>query len=159
MTEASIILELTEWLDDRKYPFQLPRSFIYDWESDFWVMDQQGITREYEIKISRHDFKKDSQKPKHSVLGTAGPNYFYYVCPKDMIKPEEIDKRYGLIYIWDSGRVEVVKRPVKLHPNPYNDWKKMAIKMYWKFRALWREKWFKKEITYQEFKQEKNNIS
>ena len=159
MNEQDIINELSDWLDSRKYPFQLPRSFIYDWESDYWAMDKNGITREYEIKTSLSDFRKDAKKPKHSVLGTTGPNYFYYVCPKDMIKVEWINKKYGLIYVWDSGMIEIVKRPLKLHGNEFSNWKQMAIKMYWKFWTLWREKYHNGHITHTEYKQQKNNIS
>jgi hypothetical protein len=158
LTEQSIINQLQDWIDDRQYPFQLFRSFIYSWESDYWVMDNQGITREYEIKISRHDFKKDVLKDKHKTMHEAGPNYFYYVCPKDMIRPDEIDKRYGLIYIWDSGHISVKKRPVKLHPKKYENWKHLAVKMYWKWRKLWREKFIAGEITREQFENEKTNL-
>ena len=49
MSEESIIKELAGWLDNRKFPFQIPRAFIYDWESDYWCMTSGGETREFEI--------------------------------------------------------------------------------------------------------------
>jgi len=128
----------------------MPCSFIYGWESDYWAMTQDGETREYEIKTSRSDYLKDKLKDKHQRT-EEGANYFYYVCPTDLIKKEEVDKKYGLIYVSEYGAVEVVKRPLKLHPNLYNDWYKMAIRMYWKWYRLWREKLNLKQITREEY--------
>src|SRR5690606_29343051 len=102
LTEQDIILHLANWFDIRKFPFQLPRSFVYGWESDYWTMEASGITREYEIKISRADFLKDRRKQKHSTP-EAGANFFYYVCPKDLIKKEDVDPKYGLIYVSEYG--------------------------------------------------------
>ena len=148
MTEQSIIKQLAGWIDDRKYPFQIPNAFFYGWECDYWALDIAGIAREFEIKISRTDYFNDAKKQKHNVKGA---NYFYYVCPKDLIKIGEVDKKYGLIYIRDGGFVEVVKKPKKLHDERFTDWKILASKMYWRFRGLWREKYLAKEITRDEY--------
>src|SRR6476660_4499661 len=105
MTEESIIKDLAVWLDNRKYPYKIPRAFIYQWESDFWCMTGEGDTREFEIKISRNDFLIDKKKEKHFDT-TKGANYFYYVCPHGLISKTEVGK-YGLIYISeDRLRVE-----------------------------------------------------
>lgn len=37
-------------------------------------------------------------------------NEFYWVCPKDLIKKEEIDERCGLIYVYPSGTKRIIKR-------------------------------------------------
>jgi hypothetical protein len=145
MTEKDIINKLARWVDDRKYPFQVPNAFFYGWECDYWALDIGGIAREFEIKISRSDFFNDAKKEKHQ--SGKGANYFYYVCPKDLIKPAEVDKRYGLIYVREGGYVEVVKKPKKLHDNRFDKWQILASKMYWRFRQLWREKYLVKEIT------------
>jgi hypothetical protein len=154
MTEMDIVKILTNWVDYRKYPWQLATSFIYSWESDYWAMDEAGVTREFEIKISRADYLKDAKKDKHKECN--GANYFYYVVPKDLIKPEEVDKKYGLIYIWEGGHVSIVKKPRQLNDNRFNNWKMLANKMYWKFRALWREKYLEKKITIEEYHAEFN---
>lgn len=149
MSEKDIIKQLALWVDERKYPFQIPNAFFYGWECDYWALDIGGIAREFEIKISRSDFFNDAKKDKHT--SDKGANYFYYVVPKDLIKPAEIDPRYGLIYVWDTGFVEVAKKPRKLHDNRFQEWKILANKMYWRFRQLWREKYIDKQITRDEY--------
>ena len=149
MTEQDIVKKISHWLDDRKYPFQVANSFIYAWESDYWAMTQNGITREFEIKISRSDYFADAKKVKHQA--GEGANYFYYVCPTDLIKKSEVDIRYGLIYVSENGWPDVVKKPRQLHDKTFDSWKMLAVKMYWKFRTLWKEKFINKEITRAEY--------
>jgi hypothetical protein len=151
MTEIIIIEKLSRWLDDRKYPFQICNAFIYEWESDYWAMTTNGETREFEIKISRSDFFTDRKKDKHSNP-FKGANFFYYVTPKGLIKPEEVAQNYGLIYVGDMG-VEVVKKPRRLNSLPFDNWKMLANKMYWRFRQLWLEKYQKKEIDSKKFRE------
>lgn len=147
MTETDIIKRLSHWIDDRKHPFQLSNVFIYAWESDYWTMTAHGETREYEIKISRSDYFNDAKKAKHT--GDGGANYFYYVCPSGLIAPNEVDQKYGLIYV--GQYVQVVKKPRKLNDNPFDKWKELACKMYWRYRGLWKEKFLAKEITRAEY--------
>lgn len=148
-TEGKIIRHLSRYTDIKRFPWQLANSFIYSWESDFWTMTQEGITREFEIKISRADYFKDSKKEKHTKGG--GANYFYYVCPKDLIKKEEVQNPYGLIYV-SFGQVEIIKKPKQRHNNRYDNWEKLANKMYWKYRELWKQKYVDKEIAHEEYK-------
>lgn len=147
MTEADIVNKLFWWTDERKFPWQLANSFVYKWECDYWTMTQGGETREFEIKISRGDFLIDAKKDKHK--STDGANYFYYVCPFDLIKKDEVDKRYGLIYVGET--LKIVRRPTRLHDKLFDNWKILANKMYWKFQALWVEKLRAKEITRHEY--------
>lgn len=152
MTEKDIIQELTRWIDNREYPYQVPNAFIYSWESDYWALDAKGVAREFEIKISRSDYIVDAKKEKHQ--SDKGANYFYYVCPKDLIKKEEVDKRYGLIYIWPTGHVSIEKKPKKLHDNKFTNWQLLANKMYYRWRNIWRQKFIDKEITMDEYRRE-----
>lgn len=150
MTEQSIIKELARWIDNREYPYQAPNAFIYGWESDYWALDIGGIAKEFEIKISRSDFFNDAKKEKHR--SDKGANYFYYVCPKDLIKKTEVDKRYGLIYIWENGHVSVEKKPRRLHDRKFDNWKMLANKMYFRWREMWRLKFIDNEITVDEYR-------
>lgn len=149
MTEASIIKILSHWIDERKFPWQLANSFVYDWECDYWTMTSGGETREFEIKISRSDFLIDAKKSKHT--STKGANYFYYVCPENLFTIHEVDKRYGLIWIKHNDQLEIKRKPTRLHSNKFDKWEILANKMYWKFRTLWREKYIAKEITRHEY--------
>jgi hypothetical protein len=150
MTEQSIIKELTRWIDNREYPYQVPNAFIYGWESDYWALDVGGTAKEFEIKISRSDYFSDAKKEKHR--SDKGANYFYYVCPKDLIKKDEVDKRYGLIYVWETGHVSIEKKPRRLHDRRFNNWQMLANKMYYRWRNIWRQKLLDKEITGDEYR-------
>ena len=149
MTELEIIKNLASSIDDRKYPFQIPNAFIYNWESDYWVLSATGDTKEFEIKCTRADYFNDAKKVKHKDCN--GANYFYYVCPIGLIGKEEVDKRYGLIYISTDGDITIVKKPRRLNDNEFTQWKMLANKMYWRWRNLWRQKYIDKEITYDEY--------
>lgn len=148
MTETDIIKILTNQIDINRFPFQMPNAFIYDHECDYWAMDKDGIAREYEVKISRADYFKDAEKEKHTKLN--GANYFYYVVPGGLISANEVDKKYGLIEIYD-GRLKLTKKPQRLHDQPFTDWKKLATKLFWRFRNMWLEKYKAKEITRDEY--------
>lgn len=148
MTEIDIVKRLAETTDERRFPWQLACSFIYKWESDYWTMTSGGETREFEIKISRSDYFVDAKKEKHKSAD--GANYFYYVCPKDLINKDEVDKKYGLIYVAEN-MVDIVKKPQRLNNNKFERWEILANKMYWKFRELWRAKYIAKEINHREY--------
>lgn len=61
-----------------------------------------------ESKISRADFWADLRKP-HRQAGGIGV-YRFYICPSDMIHPEELPARWGLLY-GDGKRVTEIVRP------------------------------------------------
>ena len=99
-------------------------------ECDVIKITKSDLVYEYEIKTSRSDFKADFKKEyKHNRLsggidkdkeyikwsGHPGrPNYFYYVCIKDLIKESEIPQYAGLIYIQGKD-IKVIKKAPKLH--------------------------------------------
>lgn len=149
MDEMAIIKILAANIDHKEFPYQMARCFIYGWECDYWTMKENGETREFEIKISRSDYFNDAKKDKHK--SDKGANYFYYVVPVGLIRKEEVDKKYGLIYIAQGGQIRIEKKPQRLNYNAFDNWKMLASKFYWKFRDLWREKWIDKEITRDEY--------
>ena len=55
-------------------------------------------TTAFEIKASRGDFKHDVQDDLKQRGARLYANKFYYVCPKDMIKVEEVPLWAGLMY-------------------------------------------------------------
>lgn len=78
-----------------------------------------------EAKTSRSDFLADKAKP-HRVDPSRGMGkYRYYICPKDLIKPEELPEKWGLIYVSPKGICKVVagvlSAPKIKHTNPYNN--------------------------------------
>lgn len=108
-------------------------------ECDILAISKADLIYEFEIKISRSDFKKDFTKEhKHKVLENRKatqkswrwkdgekvneqtwfqiPNYFTYLCPAGMIKPEEVPEYAGLLYISeDCTTFEWIKKSPKLH--------------------------------------------
>jgi hypothetical protein len=97
-------------------------------ECDVISVSKSDYIYEYEIKISRSDFKKDFIKEKHNhILNEKFTyvrkgeqlfrvcNYFNYVVPKDLISPDEVPEYAGLIYINEDFTFEIVKKPKLLH--------------------------------------------
>lgn len=96
---------------------------------------------ECEIKASKFDYLNDFRKQeKHDALESLKdlsiiPNYFFYVCPADLIHPGDIPDYAGLLYIMERGGrkyvKEILKAP-KLHTLkvPDEKWRELAIKLY-----------------------------
>ena len=97
-------------------------------ECDIISVSKSDYIYEYEIKISRADYKKDFIKEKHSqmirenhtkiVKGEMmylSPNYFNFITPRGLISLEEVPEYAGLIYINDDFTFEVIKKPLLLH--------------------------------------------
>ncbi len=103
-------------------------------ECDVISISKSDYIYEYEIKISRADFKKDFTKIKHTNIINENytkvrkgetfyllPNYFNFVTPKDLIKVEEVPDYAGLIYMNEDGTFEIIKKPKLLHSTKAND--------------------------------------
>ena len=102
-------------------------------ECDCISISKSDYIYEYEIKISRADFKKDFTKIKHTNIINENytkvrkgetfyllPNYFSFVTPKDLIKIEEVPDYAGLIYMNEDGSFEVIRKPKLLHNTKAN---------------------------------------
>ena len=93
---------------------------LHHWEMDVISISKSGMMYEYEVKISRSDFKADLKKSKQSfytkenLVKAWTPNYFAYACPKDLIKLEEIPDYAGLYYC-ENGEVIEMKKPKRIH--------------------------------------------
>lgn len=90
---------------------------INDFELDVISYSKSGMLYEFEVKISRGDFKADLKKRKHLFyihLPEKGPNYFSYVCPRNLIKQSEIGTGVGLYYV-DNDEVIEIQAPKRLH--------------------------------------------
>ena len=143
--------------------------FVFDWESDKLIETKSGYIYEFEIKISKSDYKNDFKHKvdKHVILegeekygdkflpkyyelkeeskkrgGENGeqlfmkyvseskryyiseykrPNYFYYAVPKDMLKVEDVPEYAGLVYVDETGKLQIIKQAPKLHKEKYSD--------------------------------------
>ena len=119
--------------------------------NDRWEADLIEITRtyqviEYEIKVSKSDFRADFKKEeKHNLLSvgydiTLMPNYFYYICPEGIIPEKDVPEYAGLIYVIQNKfnslqrKLKYVKKAPILHNEKvtYEQWRKMALQLSWK---------------------------
>jgi len=99
-------------------------------EMDVASLSKSDMLLEFEIKITRSDFLSDRKKgikeiglPKFDMyanpLGRESqcPNYFYYVCPENLISEEEVPPFAGLFYYIDR-KVVLIKSPKRIHKIP-----------------------------------------
>jgi hypothetical protein len=106
-------------------------NWISNWEFDVLSVSKSDMVYEFEIKISRADFKADIKKKcryyndngitltKHEYYADprnhiSTPNYYSYVCPDGLIKLAEVPLAAGLYYVVDGELVEK-RRPKRLH--------------------------------------------
>lgn len=129
--ERFIQKAIYKWVTKRGDKLFAPNIYYYKWESDMLTLDSKGRLHEFEIKISYGDFKADFKKQKHTLFtklrggvytlrknrirGYNSPNFFWYVCPPNMIKPSEIPLYAGLAYTDSRGGLVIIKRPKVLH--------------------------------------------
>ena len=112
------------------YEYKLFNAFVFNWESDFFGISKSGYSIEIEVKISKSDFKVDSEKKMYSWLyGTKNvkkhdhlvgelnnkPNKFAYACPSGIINLTDIDANYGLYWITEKGTIIIKREPKFLH--------------------------------------------
>lgn len=85
------------------------------WGNDYLMFDGYAIKKSwvnlkytgYEIKTARGDFKQDNKWRGYLQFC----NEFYWVCPKDLIKANEIEDDCGLIYVYpDSYATRIIKK-------------------------------------------------
>jgi len=134
------------------YNFMSPSSVKYicenlfifkEWESDLILITKSNYIYEFEIKVSKADFKNDfkHKAKKHTILkenkeDIKKPNYFYYVVPENLIAEEDIPEYAGLIYMTDIfPKFKVVKTAPKLDENKYNETDlDLVKKFYYNYR-------------------------
>jgi hypothetical protein len=103
-------------------------------ECDVLSISKADYIYEYEVKISRADFKKDFIKEKHTFIINEKytrirkgelvyllPNYFNFVTPKDLISIDEVPDYAGLIYMNEDSSFTIIKKPKLLHKTKANE--------------------------------------
>lgn len=101
-------------------------------ECDVLSISKADFIYEYEVKVSRSDFKADFKKPKHMLINEGKyikesnkkgikqvwylvPNYFYFVVPENLISIEEVPIYAGLIYVNERMIFNTVKKAPIIH--------------------------------------------
>jgi hypothetical protein len=127
------------------YMYDLFNTYVYGWESDYFSISKTGYTVEVEIKVSKSDFKADFNKLiwsggkkilKHEYMlseSISKPNKFYFACSEGLIKPEDINSKYGLIHVVSKHDYRIVREAKFLHKNKILDDKFYLQKLLQKF--------------------------
>ncbi len=147
MTEAQIQRTLHRHF--RKSLAIVPNVFLFGEESDILRVMKNGWVIEYEIKLSKSDFRSDLRKkgrhkymaeriiepvsywykgnnthrtPKSPELAKSWtiPNRFAFVCPEELLSSEDMPEYAGLYHI-RGGMVITIKRPPLLHREKINN--------------------------------------
>lgn len=126
----------------------VPNTYQHSGESDMLRVMPSMLTAEYEIKLSRADFKADMKKPKHkrfeqgvarpTLQGLFGnytftakrnviPNRFSFVVPENLVMIEDIPPYAGLYYAIErthnyrhSVNIKEVKKPPLIHSDKFS---------------------------------------
>lgn len=98
-----------------------------------------------EAKTSRADFLADKNKPHRINPETGIGKWRYFICPVDLIKPEELPEKWGLIYVKPSGHCKYIKGAMAVPKE--SDWNGK------KYRS-----WLKLSESFNDFAFEKRNI-
>lgn len=144
-SEESITTVLRKYFN-QGYTYRLNNIFIYgeDWETDYFCIDEEGFAYEFEIKISRADFKHDFKKYKHYLFkkpnkkGLLMPNKFYYVVPDGMVVAADIPNYAGLIYIIGS-HLKIIRKAPLIHNDKRDYRKRIASRVYERYAVQRRQ--------------------
>ena len=105
MTSNDIIQGFIDFVfRDRRQNKVFPNIFIDRFECDILELTKSGYLYEYEVKVSRSDFKADAKKATfkeskyQSIQSGLRVNYFYYVVPENLISVDDVPEFAGLIY-------------------------------------------------------------
>lgn len=78
---------------------------------DAWAIhyhpSKRNVTRCYEVKISRSDFRSEIRKPLKRRPGLRLANEFYFVTPENMLEPGEIPPECGLMEVGSDGKLKI----------------------------------------------------
>ena len=62
-----------------------------------------------EVKVVRGDFLKDCKKPLRKCSEKGVGEFRYYCCPQGLIKESELPENWGLLYLNDENKIEIIK--------------------------------------------------
>lgn len=101
---------LLRWAASNASEIVVPNYYLGRWECDVLKISKAGHLYEYEVKVSRADFKNDFKKESFFYLSNTKEtkhdnirygkrcNRFYYVVPEGLIEPSDVPAGFGLIY-------------------------------------------------------------
>lgn len=102
MDESTIQSALYREMSQKGHSYIIPNIYLGYEESDLISVTKTGYIYEYEIKISRADFKADFRKGRHERLKNDLIQWrtcFWFVTPEGLIKESEIPDYAGHIEV------------------------------------------------------------
>ena len=157
-TEERVQALLAPQLLEGGHDCVVPNAMVFGYEADLVaVRGRSKQLLEFEIKVTRSDFRADAKKTaKHERMAEAAakgyrrrgrrkkkgvaqrervPHYFTYVAPIGVIPPSEVPDHAGLLVIDRSGKTRVAKDPPLLRSSGISDsmirklWRKVNYRM------------------------------
>jgi len=142
VTSDEISRRLTLWINSGTYDIVIPNYFFGRYEADLFRVNQSDYFIEYEIKVSKADFKKDFEKGftnwkketynKHEAIRDGKRcNRFYFVVPNGLIDKSEVPRHAGLIFYHRDipPYFSIAKNAPLLHKQPVKDFRDIARKL------------------------------
>lgn len=147
---------------NQNYNWVLPNFYYGNYEMDVFCLNTKSMfLTEFEIKVSKADFKKDFKKgntnwnrelfnqtgvgksvyySKHFDLqnGNCAPNKFIFVVPEGLITVDEVPEYAGLYYYTKIGSIHQIKTPKFLRKEKIKDsvYQLIADRCYWRYKNL-----------------------
>lgn len=147
--------ELIKWCPAQAYDIIIPNFYHGIYEMDVFKLMHSGYVVEYEIKISKSDFKADFKKGnKHSLMEDKKCmcNRFYFVVPEGLININEVPKYAGLIYFTKNEFFHIIKTAPLIHKQMNVNYKSLCHSM------SFRERNIRGKLNYMEFSHERDLI-
>jgi hypothetical protein len=96
-------------------PFHKCHYVVCDFERIGECPDAYGFgscsTQLIEVKVSRADFLSDKHKPWRREPERGLGRFRSYMCPSGVIKPSDIPVNWGLLWVDETGKIEVKVKP------------------------------------------------
>ncbi len=73
-----------------------------------------------EVKRSRSDFLRDKKKFFRLYPEMGVGDFRYYLCPNEIIKPDDVPEKWGLIWVGENQKCKVVKEILTGNINSQN---------------------------------------
>lgn len=122
MTHTECVIAATAYLSKR-CDVVLPEFFTHNAELPDVIGFKTRYSTVIECKVSRGDYHSDKKKAFRIDPDKGMGDYRYYCCPKGMIRSDEITNGWGLLWIYQNGKVRKVKESwVKREASP-TEWK------------------------------------
>jgi hypothetical protein len=113
--------------------------------------------RGFEIKISRTDWLQDDKWVLYSQFCSS----LSIVCPEDLIKPNEIEKPFGLLYILEKKKLTSNLESVGMvwKKKPQNFQKRNGLSWFWTYTKVLENETMRldRELNMHKLREKRNN--